>query len=178
MISHVPSYYRDWVKLIIIIGGSAIGGILLIILVVWLIKRPKKEKPVEAAVQVQQVSLCSQCGRALQDDLSYCHHCAAEPNHGLLKVLEGPKAPWTFFLRETINTVGKSAGNQIIIDNDPAISGNHMRITVLDGRRYLVEDLKSTNGTYIEGAKIEKQYLKNGDVVALGTATKVKFTIS
>jgi hypothetical protein len=179
ILAHVAKVKVDYLRWIIIGGSALVGLILLIILIVWLAKRPKKEKSEEkVVVPVEQVQLCVQCGRALRSDLQYCHHCAAEPNHGLIKVLEGPKSGWTYFLRETVNSIGKSVGNQIIIDGDPGISGNHLRITVLDGRRYMIEDTKSTNGTFIEGQKVDKQYLKNGDVIALGTATKVKFTIT
>jgi len=158
------------------IGLIIIGLLLLIILIVWLIKRPKKEV-VEEVVVEEQVQLCVQCGRGLRGDLQYCHHCAAEPNYGLIKVLEGPEAGWTFFIRDIATELGTAMGNSIRV-SDPGVSGNHIRITVQDGRRYLIEDLKSSNGTYIEGARVDKQYLKNGDVIVVGASTKLKFTIS
>jgi hypothetical protein len=163
--------------LILTVGLILIGTVLLLILVIYLIKRPKKEPEAAPVVVEQQVSLCIQCGRALRDDLQYCHHCAAEPNYGLIKILEGPEAGWTYFLRDVATEVGTVVGNSIRL-RDPGISGNHMRITVQEGRRYLIEDLKSSNGTYIEGARVDKQYLKNGDVIVMGSSTKLKFTIS
>ncbi|MCA9562378.1 MAG: FHA domain-containing protein, partial [Myxococcales bacterium] len=41
-----------------------------------------------------------------------------------------------------------------------------------------IEDLKSSNGTFIEGSRVQRQYLKNGDTIVLGAGTKLKFTIS
>jgi hypothetical protein len=170
--------------LIILIGSIVIGAILLTILVIWLIKRPKKEAAKPVPVIQQAVELCVQCGRQLRDDVNYCHHCAAEPNYGLLKVLESPlnggqgSSGWTFFLRETITEVGKAAGNNLLLKGDAGISSNHMKLSVQEGSRYLIEDLGSTNGTYIGNQRVNKQFLRNGDVIALGTATKLKFTIS
>ena len=67
--------------------------------------------------------------------------------------------------QETI-TIGRKADNDIHIDN-LAVSGNHAKIlTILNDS--FIEDLSSTNGTYINGEKITKQALKNGDVIVIG----------
>ena len=176
MTGSVQERDTNWMGIVLIIGLSLIGLLLIVILIVWFIKRPKKEVE-EAPVIEEQVQLCVQCGRALRPDLQYCHHCAAEPNYGLIKVLEGPEAGWTFFIREVATDIGTAIGNSIRI-SDPGVSGNHLKITVQDGRRYLIEDLKSSNGTFIEGARVDKQYLKNGDVIICGASTKLKFSIS
>lgn len=175
---HVQEVPVNIWKLIILIGSILVGVVLLLILVIYFLRRPKRE-PEEEAVHVVEApaQLCVQCGRALREDLQYCHHCAAEPNHGILKVLEGADGGWTFFLREARTEVGRGVGNSIRL-NDPGVSGTHMQISVLEGGRYLIEDLKSSSGTFIEGQKVEKQYLKNGDVIVIGSGTKLKFTIS
>ena len=176
LVAHVAARKFNLWKWIIIGGSILVGVVVLLILIIWLIKRPKKEKAPEVVVVEAAVALCVQCGRQLQDDLRYCHHCAAEPNYGVLQLLEGPDAGWTFFLRDNQTNIGTAVGNSIRL-NDPSCSGNHIRITVQEGRRYLIEDLRSTNGTYIEGSRIDKQYLKNNDVILAGPNTKIKFTI-
>jgi len=63
-------------------------------------------------------------------------------------------------------TVGRKPENEIPIDN-LAVSGKHaLIITILDDS--FLEDLGSTNGTYVNGKLIKKHALKNGDVVAIG----------
>lgn len=62
-------------------------------------------------------------------------------------------------------TFGRKEGNDIVIDNQ-AISGNHGKI-VKEGDQYFIEDLNSTNGTYLNGHKIKKNLLKNKDQVSI-----------
>ena len=63
-------------------------------------------------------------------------------------------------------TIGRKAENEIPIDN-LAVSGKHaLIITILDDS--FLEDLGSTNGTYVNGKLIKKHALKNGDVIAIG----------
>jgi pSer/pThr/pTyr-binding forkhead associated (FHA) protein len=60
-------------------------------------------------------------------------------------------------------TVGRKPENDIVIDN-PAVSGRHARI-VKQGDEYLIEDLNSTNGTFLKDRKILKAVLHNKDEV-------------
>jgi pSer/pThr/pTyr-binding forkhead associated (FHA) protein len=63
-------------------------------------------------------------------------------------------------------TIGRKPENDIPIDN-LAVSGKHaLVITILDDS--FLEDLGSTNGTYVNGKLIKKHALKNGDVIAIG----------
>lgn len=62
-------------------------------------------------------------------------------------------------------TVGRKADNDVVIDN-PAISGHHCRINK-QGDVYFVEDLESTNGTYVNEKRIKKAGLHHNDVVGL-----------
>ena len=63
-------------------------------------------------------------------------------------------------------TIGRKPENEIPIDN-LAVSGKHaLIITILDDS--FLEDLGSTNGTYVNGKLIKKHALKNGDVIAIG----------
>ena len=63
-------------------------------------------------------------------------------------------------------TIGRRPENEIQIDN-LAVSGKHsMIITILDDS--FLEDLGSTNGTYVNGKLVRKHALKDGDVIAIG----------
>lgn len=67
--------------------------------------------------------------------------------------------------RETM-LIGRKADNDIHIDN-LAVSGKHAKVlTILNDS--FIEDLGSTNGTFIDGEKIRKHALKNGEVITIG----------
>src|SRR5437868_236934 len=63
-------------------------------------------------------------------------------------------------------TVGRLPDNDIRIDN-PAVSGHHSLIINILNDSFL-EDLNSTNGTYVNGKLIKKHALQHGDVVTVG----------
>lgn len=63
-------------------------------------------------------------------------------------------------------TIGRKPHNDIQIDN-LAISGEHAAIVTILSDSFL-EDLNSTNGTYVNGQPIKKHFLKDSDVVELG----------
>jgi hypothetical protein len=62
-------------------------------------------------------------------------------------------------------TIGRKPDNDIVIDN-PAVSGLHARI-VKQGGDYLLEDMQSTNGTYLHERKIVKASLRHKDEVGV-----------
>lgn len=66
-------------------------------------------------------------------------------------------------------TIGRKAGNDIVIDNQ-AISGSHARIFQED-QTYFIEDLNSLNGTFLNGQKVSKYALKQGDIILIGNHT-------
>lgn len=63
-------------------------------------------------------------------------------------------------------TLGRRPYNDIVIDN-LAISGEHAVLHMIGGDVYL-EDLNSTNGTYVNGRAIKKQALEHNDVIEVG----------
>jgi pSer/pThr/pTyr-binding forkhead associated (FHA) protein len=69
-------------------------------------------------------------------------------------------------------TLGRRPYNDIVIDN-LAVSGEHA-VMQMSGTEVALEDLNSTNGTYVNGKAIKKQALQNGDTVEIGKY-KIKF---
>ena len=63
-------------------------------------------------------------------------------------------------------TLGRRPYNDIVIDN-LAVSGEHAVLHMIGGDVYL-EDLNSTNGTYVNGRPIKKQALEQNDVIEVG----------
>ena len=74
-------------------------------------------------------------------------------------------------------TIGRRNTNDLII-SDKAVSGNHCDLTFVDGKVY-IEDMNSTNGTFIDGERISRKELKNGDIIILGKMSfKVNISIT
>ncbi len=69
-------------------------------------------------------------------------------------------------------TLGRRPYNDIVIDN-LAVSGEHA-VMQMSGMDVFLEDLNSTNGTYVNGKAIKKQQLQSGDTVEIGKY-KIKF---
>lgn len=71
-------------------------------------------------------------------------------------------------------TLGRRPYNDIVIDN-LAVSGEHAVLQLVGGNVFL-EDLNSTNGTYINGKAVKKQLLQHNDTVEIGKY-KIKFLV-
>ncbi len=71
-------------------------------------------------------------------------------------------------------TLGRRPYNDIVIDN-LAVSGEHAVLQMV-GADVFIEDLNSTNGTYINGKAIKKQLLTHNDTVEIGKY-KIKFLV-
>ena len=67
---------------------------------------------------------------------------------------------------ESEMTIGRLPDNTVVIDN-PAVSGHHARV-FLEGDDYLVEDLHSKNGTYVNEKHVVRGALRNRDVLLVG----------
>ncbi|NCO65094.1 MAG: hypothetical protein COW32_07010 [Candidatus Aquicultor secundus] len=87
-------------------------------------------------------------------------------------VRSGAGGETKFLLADTTIKIGRAADNHIII-SDPNVSRYHARIESV-GAQHLIKDLESTNGTFVNGAKVDERRLKNGDTIAIGT-TKLYF---
>jgi len=83
----------------------------------------------------------------------------------------------SFPLTRDAYTIGRHRNNDIVI-SDPKVSSFHARID-RSPEGYVIVDLKSRNGSYINGKRIETGLLKTGDEVRMGTARlayKVDYT--
>src|SRR6476660_9262791 len=77
-----------------------------------------------------------------------------------------------FQITKERTTLGRRPYNDIVIDN-LAVSGEHAVLTAAQNDVF-IEDLNSTNGTYINGKAVKKQLLSNNDVVEIGKY-RIKF---
>jgi hypothetical protein len=65
-------------------------------------------------------------------------------------------------------TIGRSRSTQLCLEQDTKVSGEHAKISPLGGNRFIIEDLGSTNGTFVNEERIEQCPLRSGDLVKIG----------
>ncbi|MBE0475081.1 FHA domain-containing protein [Rhodoferax sp.] len=70
-------------------------------------------------------------------------------------------------------TLGRRPYSDVVMEN-MAVSGQHACL-VLEDQHVSIEDLHSTNGTYVNGSAVKKQALQDGDVIEIGNFT-IKFS--
>jgi transcriptional regulator with GAF, ATPase, and Fis domain len=86
-----------------------------------------------------------------------------------LLVLSGPLKDSTIPLSEGEVTIGREASNGIAV-TDPSVSRKHCLLSWQEGR-FRVRDLDSRNGTQVNGAGVEEQWLQHGDEIAAGDSS-------
>jgi two-component system cell cycle sensor histidine kinase/response regulator CckA len=87
--------------------------------------------------------------------------CLLEYSKGLLQR--------TFYALEGEITIGRDTENAICLAEEK-VSRTHARLS-LKGRGWVLEDLKSRNGTFVNGQKIELQELKHNDLIRIGQSS-------
>ncbi len=92
-----------------------------------------------------------------------------------LMVTKGPHAGEVFALDDSVLTLGRASDSDIVLDH-AQVSRHHARVT-RQPEGVLVEDLSSTNGTFVKGERLyEAQPASAGDVIDLGEAISLKVT--
>ncbi|MFT4514422.1 MAG: hypothetical protein ACI89X_004003 [Planctomycetota bacterium] len=91
----------------------------------------------------------------------------------VLEILDGDRAGEVLPVGESTIRIGRKAGNDIVL-TDEKTSGVHCEI-LPEGDRLVLKDLGSTNGTFLDGKRVNELVLTPGDVVTIGR-TKVKFS--
>ncbi|MBI3900222.1 MAG: FHA domain-containing protein [Gammaproteobacteria bacterium] len=69
-------------------------------------------------------------------------------------------------LRQGDMKIGRRSGCEIVLDH-LAISGEHANIFTIGGDSF-IQDLNSTNGTFINNKRVAKHHLRNGDTISIG----------
>ena len=91
-----------------------------------------------------------------------------------LVVRRGPNPDHVYLLQNDTTIVGREPINDVMFP-DPEVSRRHCRIVQQKGE-YFIEDLNSTNGTFVNGRRIyEITRLSSGDIVDFGETVRVVF---
>lgn len=98
-------------------------------------------------------------------------------SHFQLIMRSGPTPGAMFTLEGDQIDIGRDSTNEIVI-NDAEISRRHARLT-FQGGKYVLEDLGSTNGTFVNGQRLAgPRVLKAGEVISFGEQIVVVFEAS
>lgn len=127
-------------------------------------------------------STCPECGSHIETDPTVVYvpipgmqHPAFSPEQAAdvsgitgyaLVVERGPQAGMSYLLGPGTTTVGRHPESDIFLD-DITVSRHHCRF-MLDGEGLAVEDSGSTNGTYVNGDRVDRSVLDPGDEVLIG----------
>jgi hypothetical protein len=91
-----------------------------------------------------------------------------------LIVRRGPQPNQIYELSKGIVTLGRDITNDIVI-NDPEVSRHHCRLTK-GGGGYTIEDLGSTNGTFVNGQRLSGAHqLSHGDMLGMGETVTLAY---
>ncbi len=112
-------------------------------------------------------------------DLSTTNRVSSEMtlrDRGLLVRIDATNAGQVFSVNENEFTLGRHPDNTGCID-DQGISRFHAKIH-RDNAEFAIEDLNSSNGTYVNGKPVTRVDLKNGDTLQLGPRVSFRFSLA
>ena len=132
------------------------------------------------------VNFCSSCGHALLaegDEATITLHPNDDPESGevrldvdqvevphgagVLVVTRGPNIGARYLLGDQVVRAGRHPESDIFLD-DITVSRRHVEIVPKDGGSYVVRDVGSLNGTYVNRERIDEVQLAPGDELQIG----------
>jgi hypothetical protein len=192
-------WIRENMIISIILGVLLIGIIVLIIILVRKRKKEQERKELEQQNKVSELEAQGlqaqselekqkeilkhkeereriQAEKALAEEQEAARKKKEEETIELMSQSGFPRLSGTFegqqgelVINKPIVSIGRKEDNYYMI-NHPTVSGQHAEIHYREGG-YLIKDLNSSNGTMVNGNKIQEHELKHGDVVSFGEVT-------
>ena len=84
----------------------------------------------------------------------------------LIATVEGVEIKHVYLTKDR-TTLGRKQGNDIVLDN-LVVSGSHCVFELKGLADVFLEDLGSTNGTFVNNRRVKRQQLQDGDTIAIG----------
>jgi pSer/pThr/pTyr-binding forkhead associated (FHA) protein len=91
-----------------------------------------------------------------------------------LAAVLGPLRGWVIYLDDPVISIGRQLSNNIVVA-DSRISHHHCQIR-REGERFVIEDLDSANGTYVNYRRIKETLLREGSIIDLGNSRFIFWT--
>jgi diguanylate cyclase (GGDEF)-like protein len=111
-----------------------------------------------------------------QDSVESVHGGAVDARKPCLVIIAGSELGSSYQLTGDIVVVGRGADCDFSID-DGAASRRHLRIERRGHNDFFLEDLGSTNGTFVNGERVTARQLEDGDKILIGTSTVLKYCL-
>ena len=176
-----PALKKDllWLWLTIGISVIVIGGV-----VFFIVARRREDDEEPIVDEGPQEVCCATCGKVLPKQLygfngEFCLSGGLPdcpyyqmPDRGKIQITRGVLADTTFFIKKDMTTIGSYPENDIYLD-DKSVSRKHAAIKTDEGKRYEMRDFGSSNGTYVNNEKIDRKFLRDGDILRFGTVETV-----
>lgn len=121
-----------------------------------------------------ETSLSDDTSLLVSDDANLAYRDVAKALVAQLVIVDGEHGTRTVALTESEYLLGRQRDNTIQL-TDLGVSGYHARI-FRSGDGYTIEDMKSRNGTWVNGIRVFHATLKSGDAIRLG-ATDMKYEV-
>jgi pSer/pThr/pTyr-binding forkhead associated (FHA) protein len=99
---------------------------------------------------------------------------AERPSSPTLTIIKGPHTGATFVLDQPEITIGRDPSNDVFL-NDMTVSRRHAHMQLGPGAP-TIEDLGSLNGTWVDGAIVNRAVLEDGSTIQVGTFRMVFHT--
>ncbi len=161
-----------WWKILLIIFGALAGVGLIVGLIVLIASRGGKEEEEDEEWE-DEGRCCPMCGMTLHPTAKTCDPCLQSPHDAQLKVEGGDWDGFIYPVRGDSVTIGSRQGE--IMVSDASVSGKHAAIHI-DGMKFELEDLNSTNGTFVNDKRVNRQFLRVGDNLRFG-GVQMKFSL-
>ena len=127
-----------------------------------IVQNPQQEESVVDVVASHQLETAEETrGMTPANDIPASMDKKTFPKNAFL-IVDGVKV---FPLTEPVVNIGRRLDNQLVID-DPRISRNHAQLRAIKGR-FVIFDLNSTGGTFVNGQRTSQSVMYPGDVISL-----------
>jgi len=152
-------------KKILLFSGIAVGLAAVVLIIAFLRKNAAKKK-MRLDAELERIRLEEE--RALAE-------ASREPLKKFASLQTVDASNTVYDITSAICRLGRKQGNDIIFAND-SVSGHHAEINFKGGECHII-DLSSSNGTFVNGRRIQSAIVKDGDTIELGTEVKLKISV-
>jgi diguanylate cyclase (GGDEF)-like protein len=139
-------------------------------------EKQRSEKPTLRRLSVPQIS--EDDGQTTRDtERTYSVAAGVTAERATLTVITGVNAGEVFAFSAWQHVVGRSSEADFRVD-DAAVSRRHARISHMSDGRFVLEDLGTTNGTFVGGQPTTSCELRSGDRIQLGPNLLLRFALT
>lgn len=118
------------------------------------------EEPIKQSTIVAEPPISKKSSETIIDEGS------TEPILAYLIVKSGRRVGASYPLRKKVINIGRESDNDIVLD-DPKVSRQHAKMKI-EGDSYVIYDLASSNGTFVNNQRITNEMLQDGDEIKIG----------